>query len=270
MSLQTQKTEEFFLKIFKVAVLVFMGLALVAVILLGLNAAYRLTQRAHEPAPAQKAPDKEVSLDDLKKFLQQDSPAAPAQQATPKSNAPTLSYLEEVTRLYRCSVDFAGKVGAQTDEDDNASAAQRVEALRSQIEAFAKPEHRGPAWVKSLTTFTCAALADPAIIAMRKDGKVKSVFFTVLNFHMKAWDDIQQAKTQFEQAEQERVEKERMQEELRIAQARAEALYSATAAAAAFGLFMLLALFLLGAKIETNLRGIDRSLADMAQQRRQP
>ena len=103
-----------------------------------------------------------------------------------------------------------------------------------------------------------------------QDGKVKSVFFTVLNFHMKAWDDIQQAKTQFEQAEQERVEKERMQEELRIAQARAEALYSATAAAAAFGLFMLLALYLLGAKIETNLRGIDRSLADMAQQRRQP
>ena len=121
-----------------------------------------------------------------------------------------------------------------------------------------------------MAQFTCAALADPAIIAMRKEGKVKSVFIPVLNFHMSAWDGIQDEKSRFEQAERDRVEKERMEEELRIAEARASAVFSATAGGAAFGIFMLLALYLLGAKIETNLRGIDQSLADIAQQRRTP
>ena len=271
MPLQTQKTEEFFLKIFKVAILFFMALALVAVIILGLNVVIQGTKSAHAPAPAQKAPEKDVNLEDLKKFLlKDDAKNTPAPESAPKSAAPTLSYLEEATQLYRCSVEFGKKVGAETDAEDNASAAQRVELLRADIESHASAGHRGQPWVKSLAQFTCAALADPAIIAMRKEGKVKSVFIPVLNFHMSAWDGIQDEKSRFEQAERDRVEKERMEEELRIAEARASAVFSATAAGAAFGIFMLLALYLLGAKIETNLRGIDQSLADIAQQRRTP
>ena len=269
MPLQTQKTEEFFLKIFKVAILIFMALALVAVIVLGLNVVIQGTKSAREPAPAQKAPEKDVSLDDLKKFLlKDDAKDAPAPESPPKSVAPTLSYLEDVTQLYRCSVEFGKKVGAETEAEDNATAAQRVEALRAQIESFAKEGQRGQPWVKSLTTFTCSALADPAIIAMRKEGKVKSVFFPVLNFHMAAWDGIQSEKSRFEQAERDRVEKERMEEEQRIAEARANAVFSATAAGVAFGIFMLLALYLLGAKIESNLRGLDQSLAEIAQRQR--
>ena len=269
MPLQTQKTEEFFLKIFKVAILIFMALALVAVFVLGLNVVIQGTKSAREPAPAQKAPEKDVSLDDLKKFLlKDDANDAPAPESPPKSVAPTLSYLEDVTQLYRCSVEFGKKVGAETEAEDNAAAAQRVEALRAQIESFAKEGQRGQPWVKSLTTFTCSALADPAIIAMRKEGKVKSVFFPVLNFHMAAWDGIQSEKSRFEQAERDRVEKERMEEEQRIAEARANAVFSATAAGVAFGIFMLLALYLLGAKIESNLRGLDQSLAEIAQRQR--
>ena len=269
MPLQTQKTEEFFLKIFKVAILIFMALALVAVIVLGLNVVIQGTKSAREPAPAQKAPEKDVSLDDLKKFLlKDDAKDAPAPESPPKSVAPTLSYLEDVTQLYRCSVEFGKKVGAETEAEDNAAAAQRVEALRAQIESFAKEGQRGQPWVKSLTTFTCSALADPAIIAMRKEGKVKSVFFPVLNFHMAAWDGIQSEKSRFEQAERDRIEKERMEEAQRIAEARANAVFSATAAGVAFGIFMLLALYLLGAKIESNLRGLDQSLAEIAQRQR--
>lgn len=269
MPLQTQKTEEFFLKIFKTAILVFMALALLAVLVLGVNVLVQGSKTAREPAPAQKAPDKDISMDDLKKFLRQDEDKPAPAPAAPKSSAATLGFLEEVTQLYRCSVEFAKKVGAETDED-NAGAAQQVEALRSQIEAFSRQERRGAPWVKSLTRFACAALADPDIVALRKEGKVKSVFFPVLNFHMHAWDDIQQAKVDFEQAERDRVEAERLQEQARIAEARANAVFSATAAGAAFGVFMLLELYLLGAKIELNLRGIDQSLATMAQQRQAP
>ncbi|MBK7315598.1 hypothetical protein [Candidatus Aalborgicola defluviihabitans] len=262
MAIQTKKTEELFLKIVKVAVLVFMGLALLAVIALGLNVAYQMAKTPNEPAPAQKAPEQQVTMDDLKKYLLKDDKAGEQQpsQSSPKPLAPTLRYLEDVTRLYRCSVEFAKKVGAEIEEEDNAAAAQRVEILRTQIEEAAADKRRGERWVKAATEFTCAALADSSIIAMRKEGKLKSVFYPVLNFHKNAWDAIQDEKARFEQAESDRVEQERLSEAARIALARSNALSSAIAAAVAFGTFMLLAIYLLGAKIETNLREINGSI----------
>jgi len=135
---------------------------------------------------------------------------------------------------YRCSLEFAKKVGAEIEQEDNSAAAQRVEELRAQVQQLAAVKRRGERWVKATTDFTCAALADPTIIAMRKDGKIKSVFFPVLNFHIKAWDNIQDEKAAFEQAERDRVEKQRAEDAMRIAEARANALTSAIAAAVAW------------------------------------
>ena len=70
MSLQTKQIEELFLKLFKVTVLIAMGLCLLAVIGLAINVAYQSSKRPVEPEPAQKAPQKDVSLDDLKKLLE--------------------------------------------------------------------------------------------------------------------------------------------------------------------------------------------------------
>ena len=265
MTLQTKQTEELFLKIVKVAVLACMGLALLVVIVLGVNVAYQMSKTPNEPAPAQKAPEKAVSMDDLKKFLQQEDKPGAAQPSasSPKPMAPSLRYLEEVTRLYRCSIEFAQKVGAEIDQEDNAAAAQRVEELRAEVEAFAGDSRRGERWVKATTDFTCTALADPVIVALRKDGKVKSVFFPVLNFHIKAWDAIEDEKAAFEKAERDRVENQRAEEAVRIAEARASALASAIAAGVAFGTFMLLAIYLLGSKIETNLRDINESIRSL-------
>lgn len=262
MALETRQTEELFLKIVKVTVLAFMALALIAVIILGINVAYQSTKMPNEPAPAQKAPEKEVSMEDLRKMLlkvdKPDEAQSPA--SSPKPMAPSLRYLEEVTRLYRCSIEFGMKVGAQIEHEDNSVAAQRVEELRAQVEKLADDSRRGERWVKATTDFTCAALADPTIIAMRKEGKIKSVFYPVVNFHIKAWDSIEEEKAAFDQAERDRVERERAEEALRIAEARANALASAIAAGVAFATFMLLAIYLLGSKIETNLRDINDAI----------
>ncbi|WP_440109232.1 hypothetical protein [Acidovorax sp. BL-A-41-H1] len=262
MAIETKRTEELFLKIVKVTVLACMALALLTVIILGINVAYQSAKMPNEPAPAQKAPDRQVSMDDLRKMLLKDDKTGEAQSpaSAPKPMAPSLRYLEEVTRLYRCSIEFGIKVGAQIDQEDNAAAAQRVEELRAQVEKLAGDPRRGERWVKATTEFTCAALADPTIIAMRKEGKIKSVFYPVLNFHIKAWDSIEDEKAAFEQAERDRVERERAEEALRIAQARANAMASAIAAGVAFATFMLLAIYLLGSKIETNLRDINEAI----------
>src|SRR4051812_21730921 len=126
MALQTKQTEELFLKIVKVAVLACMGLALLVVIILGFNVAYQSAKSPNEPTPAQKAPEKEVTMDDLKKFLLNEDKSGEQKPlvTSPKAMAPSLLYLEEVTRLYRCSVEFAKKVGAEIEEEDNSATAQ--------------------------------------------------------------------------------------------------------------------------------------------------
>ncbi len=49
--------EELFLKIFKIAVLLIMGLAFIAILFFVVTAAYQYSQSPKEPAPAQKAPE---------------------------------------------------------------------------------------------------------------------------------------------------------------------------------------------------------------------
>jgi hypothetical protein len=267
MSLQTKQIEELFLKLFKVTVLIAMGLCLLAVIGLAINVAYQSTKRPVEPEPAQKAPQKDVSLDELKKLLEkQAQPKEAVESPTrPKPMAPSLRYLEEVTRLYRCSLEFGKNIGAEIEEQDNARAAENLENLRAQIENFATDPRRGERWVKSVTDFTCTALADPAIIAMRKEKKISSVFYPILNFHKDTWDAIQNEIAAFEQAERNRIDAERQAEQERIAQARADAINSAIAAGIAFGTFMLLAIYLLLAKVETNMREINQSIRSARQ-----
>lgn len=259
--------ENLFLKIFKVTVLVLMTLALVAVFVLAGAAAWEFSKRPVEPAPAQKAPEKDITLDELRReLLKQGQPQA--QQPAAPASAPQvpnkLKYLEEVTRLYRCSIDFARAVGAEIEEGNSAAEAQRLEDLRQQTEKLADGSPlRGEKWVKSAVQFTCAALQDPQIIAMRKEGKVRGVFFPVLNFHIARWDQIARERQEFEQAEKARVERQKAEEAARIAVARATGLQYLIAAGAAFGVFMALALYLILARIEINLRSIARSAENL-------
>ena len=254
------KLEDFFLKIFKGAVLVLMSLSLVAILALLAIAAWDAQKKAVAPEPARKAVQKEVTLDELKKALTEKAQpeTAPAEQQTPAPLPPSLKYLEDVTRLYRCSTDFARKVNAEIEETDNAVTAGRVEDLRSRMEGIAQAKtYRGERYIASAVQFTCAALGDPAIIAMRKEGKIKSVFFPVLDFHLKRWDAIEEEKAAYESAESARVEREKMEEAARIQEAKARALLELSAAGIAFGVFMVLALYLVLAKIEINLRALN-------------
>lgn len=263
MSLETKKVEELFLKIFKVAVLAFMTLALIAVLGLAVNAIYQASRTPVEPAPAAKAPQRGVDIEELKKSLLRDgSVQQEPQKLTPPESLqmpPSLLYLEDVTKLYRCSVEFAKRIGAEIAEPDNATTAQRVEALREKIEELASNENRGHSYVKNSVEFTCTALAEPTIVAARKAGHISNTFLAILNYHLKTWDSIEKEREEFEQAEATKVATQKAAETLRVQQAHAEAVTSAVASAVAFGVFMLLALYLLGAKIETNLREISSS-----------
>jgi hypothetical protein len=65
----TERIEELFLKIFKVVILVVMGLGLITAIGLSLYAASLYFQTPKKPEPAKSAPADEVSIDKLLKQL---------------------------------------------------------------------------------------------------------------------------------------------------------------------------------------------------------
>lgn len=253
--------DEFFLKIAKVTVLLIMVLALIAICFFVATAAYQYSQTPKEPAPAQKAPEKTIGLDDLKTYLieqkkrEDGKGEAPRQQ--PGSSQQSLRFAEEALPLFRCAGKFAEDVGADVEKGNEA---QSNEDIRGAIERAANGSLRGEPWVKVAVAFTCKVLADNSIIALKKEGKIGSVFMPTLSFHVSAWDKIQAEKLQFEQGEMQRVASERASEAVRVALAKASAKDCLIAAGSAFALLMVLAVYLLGAKIENDLRDINKSI----------
>ena len=258
----TERVEELFLRIFKVVILIVMVLGLVLAIGLSLYSAYLYFPNPKEPEPVKAAPAEEISVDNLLKQLKPDEPTKQEEKQTP-TKSPTaqtpeaLNYLEEVTALYRCSIEFGKAVGAQVDETDAAAGSRKTEEYRSQLEKLADANNlRGKAYVKDAVKFTCAVLKNPQIITLRKDDKVSGVFLKVLNYHLKEWDRIQDDKIKFQSKEKIRVEKEEDQEDARVMRSKILAITMITAAGIAFAIFMIIALYLIFAKIETNLRRI--------------
>lgn len=264
MMIQTKSIEELFLKIFKVTVLFIMALALMAVLMLLVTSIYQYFQSPKEPAPAQKAKVKEIRIDDLRNFLiekeKQDSNKEVVPKQQPVGRQTSLRFLEEATALFRCAIDFGKKSGAEIVGTNDAENTKVVEDFRGRIEKISEGSLRGEPWVKAAQSFTCMALADISIIELKKERKIKNVFMPVLDFHVRSWDRIQSDKLKFEQQEENRVASERNAEALRVMKAKAFALTCLIAAASAFALFMMLALYLLVAKIENNLRDINETI----------
>lgn len=265
--------EELFLKIFKVTVLIFMTLSLVAALLLSLYAVPQFLQTPKEPVPARKAPEKdpakEINIDQLKNFLleqekQKSGPQkAPDQQPEARQS---VQYLEDATQLYRCSADFATKIGAKIDTTSDTEDIQRINELRRNLEESASDPLRGERWIKAAVSFTCMALNNDSIILLKKDGRVSSVFYPIIRFHIEAWDKIQNEKVKFEKDEENRVISERNAEENRVAAAKAKALACFATAGGSFGVFMILALYLLISKIESDLSDINKSIKEGGRQ----
>jgi len=270
MSLANKGIEELFLKIFKGIVLLIMGLALVSILLLVAASIYQYSQSPKEPTPAQNANLKDVGSDDIKKFLldeekkknENDSDTNQVEQIPAEKHAPLL-FNAEALELYRCSDNFGKAVGALVEKNDNIIISQEVEHLRASIEEIASNPARGEPWVKAAVAFTCNTLSDKTIIGLKKEGKIGAAFLPILNFHINSWDKIQADKLEFELNEERRVNAVALAEHERVTQAKATAFTFLIGSAGALGLFMLLSLYLLGARIENNLKNINESILEV-------
>lgn len=267
MSNKHTTAEELFLRIFKFVILGVMSLTLIVAAGALLFAAYQYSQSPKAPAPAQKSPAKSVNIDDfLKQLKAKEPPKEEPKAEEPKSESePTVKpdpvkYKEEAKKIFGCFRDSNKQVGStNSDTGDDA-----IEDFRKKFQgvADAKSTDRGQPFATDVVKFTCETLLHPQVIAYRKANKEVDVFYPALNFHIKAWDAIKDQARQFEEKEQDRVKAEEREEEMRVALSKESAKATFLIAAGAFGLFMAIALYLIIAAIESNLRRISASLAE--------
>ena len=256
---RTEWYENQLLRIVRIVLLFTMTLAIIIALVGGVYGGYKYFSPAQDPIPEKSPPSDAVSV---QQFLDEIDPDK--KKVVPKSEEvrkeevkptiTTLKYLEETTRLYRCSFEFGRIVGVTMDEVDSAAASKQIENQRIDIERVASSPLRGEAFVKNMVDFTCAALTNQKIIELRKANKVQNIINPAMNFHLREWDRIKMAESQFKREEAARYAKEKTESEVGKMIEKAQGLLLLTAAGIAFVIFMCIAVYLIFSKIERNLR----------------
>jgi hypothetical protein len=262
--------EVFLLGVFRVVLLIVMTASLAGGLGLGI---YAVSMYTHKPAPSPEPAPVSVEGIRAEQFLTLIDPPekpqektqaagatpAPGPTAAPNSAAPgpTLQYLEDVTALYRCLVDFTKAAGIDTVEANLENASRQIEAYRLEIQkvADASPS-RGAPWVKDAARFVCEVVQTPRMIVLQKEGKVESVASRILNFHVQEWDQRQAEKKQKDLMAAQKSAQERLKQVAAEERNKGEALRLLMIAGAALATFMALAVFLILVRIEFSLRAM--------------
>lgn len=265
MKIHSTATEELFLKIFKYIVLGVMALAMLGTVGALLYSGFQSLQSPKEPAPARVAPKESINVED---FLKQLKPKAAQQEEkseedsekeeTPQLPAkPTKPPFEaEAVKLAGCAKESNAKSGWDPVPDSI------NESLRQFLETRSNYRNRGQEWVDSLVTFACAAMLHNEVIAYKKANKGVSTLGLITAFHIKSWDQIQDNIEAFNRNEERRINSERAEEIVRVGIAKEKAISALIFAGVTFSIFMALALYLIIAAIESNLRNINESIQE--------
>ncbi len=256
-------TEIFFLKIFKIVILAFMSLALIITIGSLFYAAYEYSQKPKEPAPAKTAPVETVNIDEFIKGIQESkkSEEAPKDEdkdtttETPKQEKSlTKKYQNEAKELLACLKSFDTNVKRPSNIDED--------GIRQWLQRNAdnSSKDRGQPWATESVKYNCAVISTQQVIEYAAKKQDASIINLSARFHIEKWDEIKDRIAQFNHEEQLRIKSERDAEEQRVFLAKANALSLLIIAASVFGIFMLLALYLIISAIESNLRNINQSI----------
>ena len=255
------RIEEGYLKLFRITIIVVLTLVLLATLAIGIQGAFKLMAKPKEVAPAQPAPAPSVSVEEfLKEFDKQPeaeatAPAAPA-DAAPAPPDTTLDdkVTAQIARLfgYFDGYQRACRIAPDARVDQRTFAASlNRRVLRELFEELGDP------YIQSQDGFEKALLSHPRVIeiCIARQGRAQ-VFLTSMNWHLEQWRAKIKEGEEFAAAELERFEAETAAEAARVEAEKAEGKMQLMVAAGLFAVFISLALLLIFAKIESNLRGV--------------
>lgn len=242
--------------LFKIVLMAALCVALVAASLLAARGVLSLQTSPSPETPQGKPP---IEAFDQRALLEVLSPSITSPTGTDSANRPvnrqpiadsnSLIYDKQVDDLWQVVQPYQVACGAASP----LTREQFAEGLR-QSKLEVELRSRGSRYVASQLQFAKQSLSNPSVVQLCKNGK-NGIFFGMLEHHLKIWDQHQRDVRKFNDAEREREDRSRHLENLRVTEARAEGYRQLTLAAAAFGVFMSLALVLIFARIEANLRG---------------
>ena len=271
---KTKTVEELFLNIFKYTVLVFMTFALLGILILIPLAAVNYFQSPAPAKPAQPAPARSINPEDFKKFLidaekqrleqEKRGDKTPQEFTIPASQAPeVIVYAAEAIKLYKCQDTFSRALKDGVPPTTNAQNDELLGLKRREIQATAGKPFLGDKWVEAFIPFACGLFNDPALVKLKDENLIGSVNKLLIPFHSSAFGQIQREIQRFNNNERARVLAEEAAEAARVSAAKSSSLLFLSIAAGLFGAFMLLALYLLIAKAENNLREISERIGPL-------
>lgn len=245
--------------VFKVILVIALCMALAATAYFGIRGSTEYATTA-EPSPSRKSPPAEkFEQTDLLRSLapkpaETAGDAAPSQEKLKEDPSAEKKALEaQIQALWKAVDAYQHACGQASPVTQD----QFSEGLRqSRLGAFIVA--RGASYADSQVKFVQQSLSNPEVVALCKQGK-EGLFFNILNFHLKQWDEHQKAVDDFNNAETERIRAMENAESQRVLEARASGYQKLMIAVSAFGAFMALAMLLIFARIESNLRGVRRA-----------
>lgn len=254
------RIEDAYLKIFRIALLVLLTLVLVASLAMAVQGARKAMSKPEAIQPAREAPAPAVGIEAfIEEFDKQPMPDTPPPSDAGGSPAKPDTALDDkvtaqIRKLYgyfdgyqqACRIPLEAQVDQRTFEN---SFDRRV--MRNLFKELGDP------YIESQAAFEKALLSHPRIIeiCVERRGRAQ-VFWTSMNWHLEQWRVKVKESEEFAVAEAERVERETAEEAARVAAAKAAGVQQLLISLGMFGAFISLALLLIFAKIESNLRGV--------------
>ena len=246
---KTNSLEDLFLNIFKFFIMLMMGIAILAAPAMLIGAAYMAFQEPAKPPAVHDILLKNLSVEQLKLDLieaeKTKKPPVDNQSSNTTTNRSFLKYSEQAIALLRCANSFSIAAGIEIAQSTNAQSAQELEDLRSALDRLASSETRGLQFVDSLVTFGCQVLKDSNIVSLKKSGDIGSVIGPTVKFFDRAWDKAEDARN-----------KSIERENVRVIEAKALAVSLVIGAGALFVVFLILAIYLIFARIELHIKNI--------------
>jgi hypothetical protein len=252
------KTEERLLRLVKSSIFSVMGFTLIAIPALLFYSLY-VEVRLPKPISVSQIAEKELNLDGLKNELiaAQTNANGLSKDSlidTEFSKKIDLPYAEEALILFRCGEEFKKVTGASTFNISSADTSKQVEYIRSELERISAPPSKGKEFVDSSVSYLCKVLRNPTIIELKKKGEINMVLIPAFNHYISVWNQAVQQDEQLMDEEAFRIEKSK------------NLIFKlCVAAASCFGLFIVLALYLMLIRLEDNLKSINTSIKHLHQ-----
>lgn len=210
---------------------------------------------AKPPEPARQVPPFALSSQDFLSSLKDQ--AKSTNENVPGGMPSTLAedtreatFREQATRLWVAANKYQGDCGI-------AAPLSKVEFIESLRQTPLKQilEMQGLEYAASQEVYVKEVLGNPETVKLCRTGKT-GLFFSTLEFHRARWEAQKRHAKEFERQELARVQGAQEAESLRISAGQADSYRTFITAAIAFGLFMSVALVLIFARLESNLRGV--------------